>query len=224
MSASWADTLVRWRRERLPHGRFVPAATALVVASAVGREPTVATGLGLVWAWAAVAVLRLWDDLEDRDVDAREHPGRISLEASAGPLTVAVAVGLGALVLWRPLLLVVGIALGALYRLRPNAMEAALLLKYPVLVVLLRGRPDLAGLAAALLVYGGVLVDGDDRWPGAVACTLATLTLLWLAPPPGSAVLAVGVALPWVKPVLGSPGVLAGIVVELLAFHLLVTA
>ena len=97
MSESWGETLRtlwRWRRTRLPHALFVPAAAVVVLASAVGQDPAWPEVLGrLVAAWAAMALLRLWDDLEDREVDRRAHADRVRLDA-AGRIGWLIAAGL----------------------------------------------------------------------------------------------------------------------------------
>jgi hypothetical protein len=222
VSASWTDTLQTleaWRRQRLDHGLFVPAAFALAVASTVGQELPWWAVLRLPVAWTALAALRLWDDLEDREADRRAHPERVWLGDAAGRLGGLVAAGLLGVACWMPGVLVLAGAVLLFYRLRPSRLEVVLLLKYPVLVGLLRGSLDAPGLAAMLLVYGGMLLDSDIRGPGWTALWTATLALAWMAPlPVGGVVLAVGLALPWVKPV--RPGVLAGVVVQLLALRL----
>ena len=165
MSASWTDTLRRWRSERLPHRLFVPAAFTLALASAVGQPSPLDLAQRWLWAWAALALLRLWDDLQDRHEDARRHPTRVRLDPVARPLAGLLLLGLTPLVLWRPNLVALLLALVLFYRLRRGAMEALLLTKYPALVVIARGSVDVAALVAALLVYAGMLIDGDLALP-----------------------------------------------------------
>jgi hypothetical protein len=224
MSESWSETLQtlrRWRQTRLPHALFVPAAAVMVLASATGQDTARTEILGrLVVAWVTVALLRLWDDLEDREVDRRAHADRVWLGA-AGRIGLLVAAGLSAVALWAPVGFVALYAsLFAFYRARRSPLEAVLLLKYPLLVGLLRGPVDGEGGAAMLLVYGGMLLDAGYRAPGALACWLATLLLACSAPLPGAALLCMGLVVPWVRPILGRAGVLATIAVELLAFRL----
>ncbi|HSN14795.1 MAG TPA: hypothetical protein VLT61_09200, partial [Anaeromyxobacteraceae bacterium] len=77
--SSWAE-LLAWRRERFPAPAWL--ALALLVGAAAGppsgardaaRTLTLALGLLLQF--------RLWDDLADRERDAREHPERVLARA-----------------------------------------------------------------------------------------------------------------------------------------------
>lgn len=224
MSESFRETLQtlrRWQETRLPHGLFVPAAAVMVLASATGQSPARGELLGrLVIAWASVALLRLWDDLEDREVDRLAHTGRVWL-GSARRVGLLVAACLSVVALWAPVgFVALYAALLVLYRARSEPLEAVLLLKYPLLVGLLRGPVDVEGGAAMLLVYGGMLLDAGYRASGALACWLATLLLASSALLPGAALLCVGLVAPWVRPILGRAGVLATIAAELLAFRL----
>jgi hypothetical protein len=222
VSASWTETFATlgdWRRERLPHGLFVPAALTLALAASLGEGLSPGVLLRVPVAWAALALLRLWDDLEDREVDRRAHPERAGLGEAPGRIVLLVVAGLLGVALWLPAFLGLAAALLVFYRSRRAPLEAVLLLKYPVLVGVLRGSVDAPGLGAMALVYGGMLLDSELRLPGGAVVWISTLGLAWLAGAPGAwVVLAVGLALPWVKPV--RPGALAGIVVQLLAFQL----
>jgi hypothetical protein len=180
VSASWTETLLRWRRERLPHALFLPAACTLALASAVGQPWSGWTATRILWAYVAVADLRLWDDLQDRHIDAEQHPERVSLDPVAGPLMVCVFVGVGALALTHPLVLALVVALAAFYRLRPSVLEPVLLLKYPVLVGLLRGAVDPLGAVAALLVYIGMLADARMSSGRVARLAVVALALLGL--------------------------------------------
>jgi 4-hydroxybenzoate polyprenyltransferase len=238
VSESWTETLrtlQRWRRARLAHALFVPGAAVVALASAVGQDPSWADALGRVGiAWSAVALLRLWDDLEDREADRRAHADgvwladRVWLGDAAGRIALAVVVGLSAVALWAPAgFVALYAALLAFYRLRRSLLEPVLLLKYPVLVGLLRGSPpppEWEGGAAMLLIYGGMLVDAGHRAFGAAACSLAALALgVAVADPVGGAVVVgVGLVVPCLAlgPIAPRAGILAAIVVELLAFRL----
>lgn len=78
--SSWAE-LQAWRRERFPAPEWL--AVALLVGTAASPSTgardaarTLALALGLLLQF------RLWDDLADRERDAREHPGRVLARAA----------------------------------------------------------------------------------------------------------------------------------------------
>ena len=149
----------------------------LVLASLTGPWPSTlelaARGVG---AWLAVLALRLWDDLKDRQEDAKNHPERVLTQiGSARPYFLAVAVLLGI----AGLLVVLGggiawgffVLLGALWvfyrtvghetRLQAGTLRAerdfVVLLKYPLLVVVLGGTD--VSVAALALIFAAVCTD-----------------------------------------------------------------
>lgn len=224
VSASWTDTLSTlraWRAQRLPHALFVPAAAALALASAVGQPIDASLGPRVGVAWVALASLRLWDDLEDREADRRTHADRVWLGDHPRRVGLVAALGFCVAALWAPLgFAALAGATALFYRVRATPAEAVLLLKYPALVGLLRGSLDVVGAGAMALVYGAMRLDAGHRAPGAVAVWVGTLALLPAAPLAGGIVLAVGLALPWAHAAFGRPATLAGVVIQLLASHL----
>lgn len=143
----------------------------LVLASLVGGPwpSALAIAARVAAAWLAVLAMRLWDDLEDRQRDAQEHPERVLTRiGSARQYFLAVAV----LVLVSGLLIVHGggtgwglLALaGALwlfYRLKGLSRvggEFVVLLKYPILVLAL-GAGQSVSLAALALILAAVCMD-----------------------------------------------------------------
>lgn len=165
-------TVLAWRRQRFSHALFLPVAATLVVASLVGSEWPSAFALAAraAAAWLAVLALRLWDDLESRERDARKHPDRVLTQVtSASPYVGIVAAALpiaGLLTLlgggtvwgWFALL---G-ALMAFYRLGGPTWPGGdfiVLLKYPLLVLALGGAWHLVSLAALAVILAAVCVD-----------------------------------------------------------------
>ncbi len=172
------ELIVRYLAERARLRVFVPL--ALVVAAVDGwtggqvngwnggrsvSEFARATVTGLVLMLA----FRVWDDIEDRSRDAREHPNRVTVVAESIAPLIAVAIALAvaglALIALGPRaaarLGVVGGAvavLGAWYRLRPVVTRGVInghivLLKYPALAFAVSpAAPPLAALAALYLV------------------------------------------------------------------------
>jgi SAM-dependent methyltransferase len=176
---SWTsrlDELVRYARERFT-ARVGVLVLLLAGASLAGRPCAGAFdgAARLLLAALLVAGFRLWDDLSDRELDRARHPGRVLVRATAlghyhvllaltlllnlavvglrGPAeAVAVLLGLHAVLLgwYRGLR---GRVPGAL----PNTL--VVLLKYPVFVYLLAGRPGVpagTALAAPALLYAGL--------------------------------------------------------------------
>ncbi|MEO7858461.1 MAG: hypothetical protein ABIU76_15805 [Gemmatimonadaceae bacterium] len=185
---SRAETVRHYLFERYPSRRFVPLALLLAGAGLLavpGTEhlSTVAalhSGLrtSLV-VYLIVLSLRVWDDLEDRERDARLHPERITVRvASVTPLrhlqwasaaVASVLIATGARPATRLLVLSLLVAvLGIWYRARaslaPSSVIVAhvVLLKYPVIAYLVapgvvRGVSGLA-LAAPVLMTVYVLL------------------------------------------------------------------
>lgn len=165
-------TLHAWRRQRFAHALFLPVATTLVLASLVGGAWPSALALAArgAAAWLAVLALRLWDDLEDRRRDARDHPERVLTRVgSARPYLRVVAVLLpiaGLLIVlgggtgWGWLALVG--ALWIFYRLEGPTRaggDFVVLLKYPLLVLALGGAGQPVSLAALALILAAVCMD-----------------------------------------------------------------
>jgi len=171
-----SDTLLVARRylsERYTIKRFVPL--ALIVAGAgVLASPITATAIedarGALLAYLLVLVFRIWDDLEDRDIDARRHPERITVRiASRAPLAaLAVQAAAPALIILisgpQPVqrsvaLVILTAALFAWYRARGSSSIAnalVVLAKYPVIACVaapasLWEQRDLSHAAPALL-------------------------------------------------------------------------
>lgn len=187
--------LLAWRRTRFSHWLFIPAALTLMLAG-VAAGPRLGQGelvLRVVVAWGLLLALRLWDDLEDRSRDALSHPERVLVRAhSLGLFRAAVAVLLLAGLLVSGLLFgpfpaaVLGLLLMFLllvYRLGLHERSGGallVLLKYPALVLLLRGGLDAEGGCAMALVYGGMCLDEGLETAGPVALAPLVLALLWL--------------------------------------------
>jgi len=196
------ETLRAWRRQRFAHALFVPVAMTLVVASVVTSSwPSGFTlAARVAAAWVAVLALRLWDDLEDRQRDAQNHPERVLTQiGSARPYFLAVA----ALLLCSGLLIVIGggsawvlLALvGAhwlFYRIRGTARAGGnfvVLFKYPILVLALQESGQPISLAVLALILVAVSMDevlqktqtrGSTRKlirGGLLAVTFATLLM-----------------------------------------------
>ena len=122
-----------------------------------------------VTALALALAFRIWDDIEDRSRDAREHPNRVTVVAeSIAPLiAVAIALAVAGLALIAfgpraaPRLGVVGAAtavISAWYRLRPVGTRGVInghvvMLKYPALAFAVSpAAPPFAALASLYLV------------------------------------------------------------------------
>ena len=154
---------------------FVPCALLLgTVASLVGSADLGdfldnCRYLSLI-ALLTLALLRLWDDLADRERDRRTHPDRVLCNSEPLPFIVtavalaiasaslAFSVGYGRLA---QQLLVFYATVGGYYLLRPRertaTTDAVLLLKYPSLLFVLAPAPTNAmGLATAMLAIYGI--------------------------------------------------------------------
>jgi len=163
------ESWVAWRGSRMPAARFVPLAILLAwAASAAGATDVVRVLCTIAVAYTLVAQFRLWDDIADRERDARDHPQRV---VNAGPLITASmvlavfnAAALGVLNGWTYAIavLVLSALVLAWYRVhRSRGLVHAhvLLLKYPAFVALL-AAPSAHAPALALgaaLVYGALV-------------------------------------------------------------------
>jgi len=147
--------MIEYWFDRFLFSPFVPAALLLTLIAAWphGRSATDVL-IGCVFLFPivllALAQLRLWDDLADRERDRRDHPERVLCDANPAPFVVT-AILLAGANLW--LISVLGdahdvlrflalnVAVGAYYVLRPNrrtaTSDALLLVKYPALVLVL---------------------------------------------------------------------------------------
>ncbi len=172
---SLLSLLCCFRKERLPHVRYLPLAALLAMA---GLTPHHLLPLSLGISWLLVASYRLRDDLADREADLMLHPGRVlcrvkdpvrirelyvaawlgmSLGAFAlGCMGASVARALGGAVL------LIVVELG--YRHSSHERRGWVLLKYPVFVLLQQPAVSVVGAFAALLVYVGIglFEVGDD--------------------------------------------------------------
>lgn len=180
MSTSSPEGLAAWVQERFPLPLFAAGALALTLASGVGTRELAPSALALRFGVALCALfgLRLWDDLEDRDRDQVEHPERVLVRAQAlGPFRAAAALALAmalAGTLLTPgsfdLLVLMGLlaGLGASYRAKAQRSRSGpwlLLLKYPLLVLALRGVLDGKGGAAMAVLYGAASLDeASEGW------------------------------------------------------------
>jgi 4-hydroxybenzoate polyprenyltransferase len=166
-------TFAAYVLERFRPAVFLPAILGLAAcATAAGSvAPTrPAVTRAVVLTGILVAQFRLWDDLEDRERDARTHPDRVLVRSAAQPFWVVwtVLFSAGALLLGgkdRPWpLLAYGLLVAAMFlayrQLRAVVSERLwsewlLLAKYPAFVVIIAlaiGRPSpvRVGIAAAM--------------------------------------------------------------------------
>jgi 4-hydroxybenzoate polyprenyltransferase len=202
------ELIVRYVRERAKLSVFVPLA---LVMAAMGRltggrtdRPTGTADYAFTALTALMLMLafRVWDDLEDRSRDAREHPSRVTVIAdSVAPLT-AVGLMLGALGL---LLVVLGphagsrliavtmavAVLAAWYRVRPASARAVVnahvvLLKYPLLAFAATpASPPTGALVSLYLVLCAYEIVDDPalrasivaRWVAISECALVSVIL-----------------------------------------------
>ncbi|HEV8447018.1 MAG TPA: hypothetical protein VGQ44_09355 [Gemmatimonadaceae bacterium] len=178
---SWRELIVRYARERGRLGGFVLLA---VIMAAVGRwtggpvERWTGNGSAFELAVGTLAALvfmlafRIWDDLEDRPRDARDHPTRVTVVADSPKPLAALAIGLAvvgmSLVVIGPralgrlaALVAAAMLLGAWYRWRGTRTSAVVnghvvLLKYPLIAFAATASPSFAALASlylALCIY-----------------------------------------------------------------------
>ena len=183
--------LGEWRRQRFSLALFVPVAVTLVAASLVGTPwpSTTALGARLGAAFVTVLALRLWDDLEDRHVDALHHPERVLTTVQAPRFFVGVVAGLllvgGGLCWlghgWALVLVALVAILALLYRHRQAKHERGayvVLLKYPVLAFALGRGTSLASLLAFAATLSAVCVDElvHDGRPRRIKLLVATVS------------------------------------------------
>jgi 4-hydroxybenzoate polyprenyltransferase len=166
--------LTAYVAERLPIGLMLPVAGLLALAAGGGEwQPggTFAADAGL--ALLLVAQFRVWDDLADRERDARAHPHRTLVTAASVMPVVLLCVGLAIVsVTWVAIrdgltssvaiLFAVNGALAVLYarrRSRTSTADHVLLAKYPAVVLITAGvrveTHSVAVLLAAAAVYLG---------------------------------------------------------------------
>src|SRR5437016_4078145 len=173
--------------ERFRLAIFGPA-IALHVAGALWAAETALTALTVIQATALTTLLmiqfRLWDDLEDREHDRIQHPGRLLVRVETRPFWLTLA----ALALLNLALMAVSGSPGAIiglmllnlifwlaYRqLRPQIPEfiwrfQVLLFKYPAFVALVAaacGTPRVGRVtAAALIIYAcGCAYEALHEW------------------------------------------------------------
>jgi len=136
-----------WRESRMPVARFVPLALLVAWAGVAAGAADAAHGVGaFVLAYTLICQYRLWDDIADRERDAREHPQRTAaigpLIAASATLTAFNAVALG--VMNGGPHAIAALVLGALvlawyriHRARGFVHAVVLMFKYPAFVALL---------------------------------------------------------------------------------------
>jgi 4-hydroxybenzoate polyprenyltransferase len=169
--------LTAYVAERLPV-RLVMPLTGLLALAATGAEwhstRTLAADAGL--ALLLFVQFRVWDDLADRERDARAHPHRVLVNAASAMPAVLLCLGLAAVSLtWIAIrdgasssvviLLAVNGAVAVLYARRgprTTAGDHVLLAKYPAIVLITAGARiethSVAVLLAAAAVYLGACV------------------------------------------------------------------
>jgi hypothetical protein len=174
--------VMAYLRQRFPWPVFVPVIATLAAlsywATAVPWQLATA-GRVVLFTLGLVVLLRLWDDLEDRDHDRVAHPERLLPQQPVGgfmAMQVILASGLAGVWLWSgaidavmwfaALIVAAGTAYWVLRpRLSPAAWSYLLLLKYPVIVATVAyasGDPRPGRLVVAILVtYGGACVYED---------------------------------------------------------------
>ena len=181
MSSSVLNEACEYAHSRLLRARvaalWLLVAGALVIAAPGLSPDRVAGAAGFLLL--AVAVLRLWDDLADREHDRVLHPERVLTRTThVGVFAVGVVLGLAVLaatVFPHPSrvmgLIVLVLVLGFLYhgpakRVMPRAARAFLVIaKYPILVFVAGAPPSQRAWAVTLVLYVvlGVFEWLDDR-------------------------------------------------------------
>jgi 4-hydroxybenzoate polyprenyltransferase len=168
--------LAAYVRERLPVRLFGPVIAAHAAAALVARATApdlTEVAVAVLGSALLIVQFRIWDDLEDRDLDRRTHPNRVTVRHDAGPfrraavsLAVVTLLLLSARMAWAAILALIALYLAfwAAYRVRPALSTAVwrypiLLSKYPAFVVVMAltlGSTSVALLAlAAAVVYVG---------------------------------------------------------------------
>jgi 4-hydroxybenzoate polyprenyltransferase len=151
---SWPELVVAYVRERYRARLFLPLAALLATAGMLAAGARFDAPLSVVRAvitcYALVLAFRVWDDLEDRERDRREHPDRVLVRTGLTTpwvlligialLTGGVLVSLGAGALQRLAVLTAGAAmLLAWYRTRraiaahPLVDTSVIFAKYPLI-------------------------------------------------------------------------------------------
>jgi hypothetical protein len=173
---SSTDVIFRYLAERARPVVLVPLAAVLAIAgwlvapAAPWSTPQFLATTANAFIW--VLAFRVWDDLEDRSRDAREHPNRVMVVdrrtspfvglalmlATAGSAVVAFSVDV------RPRIVVLGaavIVLAAWYRLRGERSPGVIgghvvLIKYPALALAL--APSLPSFGARAAVRASAIL------------------------------------------------------------------
>jgi hypothetical protein len=174
------NALAAYARERLPLPVFAPT---LALLGGLAWAASGARVAALPWCVAVVSLLvvqfRLWDDLEDVDLDRRSHPSRVLTRTPLRPFRVALAVSIaaaGAAFAGRDSTLVayavLCLSMLAAYRaVRRRVTDRSwryglLLLKYPAfvaLVVTASGEADVVRVVvAAAIAYAAAA--GYEAW------------------------------------------------------------
>ena len=157
-------TIAAYARERFGPTVFVPAILGLAACALAGAGTTVTTAAvvrAVLATTALVAQFRVWDDLEDRERDARTHPNRVLVRSAAWPFRV----------LWLAL-----VAAGAALLGQPDRPEP--LLAYGVLVAVMFLAYRLIRAAVSERLWSRWLLLA--KYPAIVA--VVALGLGWPAP------------------------------------------
>lgn len=175
LSSSALTELAAWARTRLLRTRILVLWVVLVGAAALATPglPPARLGAAAAFLAAAVALLRLWDDLADRHHDRLAHPGRV-LERADRQSVFTMLLALGLLV-GLPAAILPDVGRAAVYALLllglaglyhggagwgvPRPRRAALVLvKYPVLLFLVGAGPSVRAWLIGLGLYVGLLL------------------------------------------------------------------
>jgi len=171
--------LLAYVAERFPPAVFVPAIGLLAAAAWAPVAPHSLPALLRSTALMVllVAEFRVWDDLEDRDVDRQRHPERVLTDGSAAPFwyLTGVLCALAVMAVAPTPRAVAGLTLlhastfWAYRRLRPRIADRAwryvvLPLKYPAFVLLVTlalgdASPALAAAAVSLTFLGACVYE-----------------------------------------------------------------
>jgi hypothetical protein len=157
--------------ERFRPRTFMPLAVAIAMAASGGALSGARLGVDVAFALLLLAQFRSWDDLADRDRDARTHPERVLVRATSVAPIVAFSGALAALsicvaarrdasgVAAAVLLALIGV-LSAWYSLRTvstvrtAAGDHLLLSKYAAMVIIVAGA---RALTAPVQILGAAL-------------------------------------------------------------------
>ena len=205
------ELIVRYLRERARLSVLVPLAAVMAAIGGwtggqvngwTGQRRAIEFALATVTALVLMLAFRVWDDLEDRSRDAREHPSRVTVVANSVRPLIVVALVLGVsgvlLVVRGPKsgarLAAIGAAfviLAVWYRLRRASDRAVfnahvVLLKYPLLAFAATPfAPSLGALVALYLILCVSEVVDDRtlrasilaRWIAISECALVSLII-----------------------------------------------